>query len=271
MLAKKINGSIKKNLREGNIVCLSGAGVSCESGIPTFRGKGGLWESYDPLVYASMEGLISIFREDPQKLVDFVSDFYSVILKAQPNPAHLSLSALEKAGFLNAVITQNIDNLHQVAGTRSVIELHGNSFRIRCAGCQRKISLEKDRVKEMVRLLERNRDSRIKLLKVLSRYCPRCSNCGSRYRIDIVFFGEMLPQDELTRAYKILDDCKILLLVGTSLVVYPAASLPLYAKERGAQLIEINSEPSVLSDLCDYSIIGKAGEILPEMVSLLGI
>ncbi len=204
MLTKKVSDFIKRSFKEGNIVCLTGAGISCESGIPTFRGKGGLWESYDPEVYATMEGLISVFRGSPQKLVDFVCDYYSVLLKAQPNPAHMSLLALEKAGLLKAVITQNVDNLHQAAGTRSVVELHGNSFRIRCVGCQRKISLEKDRVKEMVKLLEKNRDSRIKLLKVLSRYCPRCINCGSRYRIDIVFFGEMLPQDELTMAYKFL-------------------------------------------------------------------
>jgi len=271
MLDKKVSDFIKKSFRKGNIVCLTGAGVSGESGIPTFRGKNGLWESYDPEVYATMEGLISIFRADPQKLVDFVSDFYTVLLNARPNPAHISLAALEKTGFLNATITQNIDNLHQAAGTRSVIELHGNSFRIRCVGCQRKISLEKDRVKEMLKLLEKNRDSRIKLLKVLSRYCPRCSNCGSRYRIDIVFFGETLPQDELVRAYKILDNCEVFLVVGSSLVIYPAAALPLYAKERGAQLVEINTEPSALTDMCNCSIIGKAGEILPEIVSFLSI
>jgi len=271
MLDKKTGAFIKKSFKKGNVVSLTGAGISYESGIPTFRGKGGLWESYDPEVYATMEGLISVFREDPQKLVDFVSDFYSVLLNARPNPAHLSLSVLEKKGFLKAVITQNVDNLHRAAGTRSVIELHGNSFRIRCLGCQRKISLEKDRIKEMLDLLKRNRDSRIKLLKVLSRYCPRCPDCGSRFRIDIVFFGENLDQDELARAYKSLDDCQSLLLVGTSLAVYPAASLPLYAKGRGARLIEINSEPSVLRDICDCSIIGQAGEILPEIVTLLDI
>jgi NAD-dependent deacetylase len=271
MLTKQVSAFIKKNFKQGNIVCLTGAGISHESNIPTFRGKGGLWESYDPEVYATMEGLVSVFRENPQKLVNFICDYYSMLLEAQPNPAHMSLLALEKAGLLKAVITQNVDNLHQTAGTRSVVELHGNSFRIRCTGCQSKISLEKDRVKEMMKLLEKNRDSKIKLLKVLSRYCPRCANCGSRYRIDIVFFGEMLPQDELTRAYKLLDDCKILLLVGTSLVVYPAASLPFYAKERAAHLIEINSEPSALSDMCDYSIIGKAGQILPEIVGLLDL
>lgn len=271
MLTKQASDFVKNNFRQKSVVCLSGAGVSGESGIPTFRGKNGLWESYDPEVYATMEGLISIFRENPQKLVDFISDLYAVLLNAQPNPAHISLAALEKAGFLTAIITQNIDNLHQAAGTRSVIELHGNSFRIRCVGCQRKISLEKDRVKEMLKLLEKNRDSRIKLLKILSRYCPRCSNCGSRYRIDIVLFGEMLNQDELDKAYRLLDNCKLLLVVGTSLVVYPAAALPLYAKERGVRLLEINREASRLTDICDCSIIGKAGQILPEIVSLLGI
>jgi NAD-dependent deacetylase len=271
MLTKKVSDFIKKSFKKGNVVSLTGAGISFESGIPTFRGKGGLWESYDPQVYATMEGLVSVFRDSPGKFIDFISDFYNMLLKVRPNLAHISLCALEKAGILKSVITQNIDNLHSRAGMHSVVELHGNAFRIRCQGCQGKITLEKDRVAEMVKLLEKNRDSRIKLLRVFSRYCPRCKICGSRFRIDIVFFGEMLPQDELTRAYKLLDNCKVLLVVGSSLIVYPAAALPLYAKERGAKLLEVNSEPSALSDLCDYKIIGKAGEILPQIVGLLDL
>lgn len=268
MISKEVRNYIKDSFRKGKVACLTGAGISSESGIPTFRGKGGLWERYDPEIFANSEGLISTFRTHPQKLVDFVSDFYSVLLKAHPNPAHLALAVLEKENIISAIITQNIDNLHQRAGSRNVIELHGNAFRIRCMQCLKTINLEKDRLKELVELIKINRDSRIRLLKVLNRYFPRC-NCGSRYRLDIVLFGEMLPQDALACAYKQLDSCNMLLLVGTSLVVYPAASLPLYAKERGARLIEINSEPSDLSDLCDYKIIGRASEVLPEILSVL--
>lgn len=286
MISKEVRKYIKDSFKKGKVVCLTGAGISAESGIPTFRGKGGLWEKYDPEIYANTEGLVSTFRTHPDNIVDFIVDFYSLLLKAHPNPAHLALAVLEKESILSAIITQNIDNLHQRAGSRNVIELHGNAFRIRCMQCLKAITLEKDRLKEMVELLKINRTSRIKLLKVLSRYFPRCNaevsacrrdasedshirHCGGRYRLDIVLFGEILPQDELSNAYKQLDDCEVLLLVGTSLVVYPAASLPLYAKERGVKLIEINSEETALSDLCDYKIIGRASEFLPEILGVL--
>lgn len=268
MISKETRDHIKKNFKQGNIVCLTGSGISAESGIPTFRGKGGLWEKYDPEIYADTEGLISILRTHPEKLVDFVVDFYSVLLSSHPNPAHLALAVLEKEGILNSIITQNIDNLHQQAGSRNVIELHGNALRIRCMGCQGSVAFEKDRLKEMIELLKVNRHSRIKLLKILSRYFPRCK-CGARYRIDIVLFGEMLPEDELSGAYQELNKCSALLIIGTSLAVYPAASLPLYAKERGVKLIEINQEPSALSQFCNYKIIGKASEILPEILKIL--
>lgn len=269
MIPKEAQKFIRDNFRKGKVVCLSGAGISAESGIPTFRGKGGLWEKYDPQIFANTEGLTSILRTQPQKLVNFIVDFYSVILKAPPNPAHLALSALEKEGIVDCIITQNVDNLHQRAGSKNVIELHGNAFRIRCPACQKPITLEKDRLKEMVKLFGVSSGSRIKLLRILSRYFPRCK-CGLRYRTDIVLFGELLPQEALACAYKYLDSCRVLLLVGTSLVVYPAASLPLYAKERGAKLIEINSQRSAFSGLCDYSIVGQASESLPEILKTLG-
>lgn len=259
---------LKYAFNKGKAVCLTGAGISAESGIPTFRGKGGLWERYDPEVYAYREGLISLFQEKPADLVNFIVDFYSLLFKAKPNPGHLALGVLEKENRLRAIITQNIDNLHQEAGNRNVVELHGNSFRIRCEVCLKTLTLEKDRLKEMVAWLKRSRDSKVKILKVLSRYFPRCA-CGGRYRIDIVLFGELLPQDELTRAYKYLDEADALLIVGTSLLVYPAASLPLYAKEKGAKLVEINSEASVLSEMCDYKIMGKASDVLPEILNLI--
>jgi NAD-dependent deacetylase len=261
--------AIKNILKKGKVVCLTGAGISFESGIPTFRGKGGLWESYDPEIYGNMPGLISILRKSPEKLVDFIRDFYNVLLRSKPNPAHLSLSYLEKNSLLKAVITQNIDNLHQQAGSRSIVELHGNAFRIRCQGCGVTLKLEKDRVKEMVSLLEKAKHSRTEVLKIFSRYCPRCSKCKGRFRIDIVLFGEQLDENELSRSRELLDDCRTLLIVGSSLVVYPAASLPLYAKKQGAKIIEINTEPSALAGICDFKIMGPAAQVLPEIVKLL--
>lgn len=268
MLSKEIKDYIKDNFKKGKVVCLSGAGISAESGIPTFRGRGGLWEKYDPQIYANTQGLLAKFRRDPASIVNFMVDFYATLLPARPNPAHLALSVLEKEHILKATITQNIDNLHRTAGSRAVIELHGNAFRLRCTKCPRKIALQGDKLREMIELLKNSRNSRMKILKVFSRYFPRC-DCGSRFRIDIVLFGEMLPQDELSMAYKQLDNCDTLLLVGTSLVVYPAASLPLYAKDKGAKLVEINNEDSAFSDFCDYQIRGRASEVLPEILKAL--
>jgi NAD-dependent deacetylase len=269
VIPKEAGKYIQDNFKKGKVVCLSGAGISAESGVPTFRGKGGLWEKYDPEIYAHTEGLVSLFRTHPEKIADFLIDFYAVLLEARPNFAHLALGVLEKNNILTSVITQNVDNLHQSAGSRNVIELHGNAFRIRCMRCSKTITLEKERTKEMLELLKINRNSHLGLLRVLSRYFPRCI-CQGRYRIDIVLFGEELAQDELSRAKQHLDNCNTLLVVGSSLVVYPAAGLPLYAKERGVKLIEINNEPSSLSHLCDYKIIGQASRILPEILSVLG-
>ncbi len=262
---KTISGILKK----GKVVCLTGAGISLESGIPVFRGNGGLWAGYDPEIFGNMEGLISVFQKDSAKLVKFITDFYNVILESKPNPAHISLSYLEKSGLLKGVITQNIDNLHRQAGTRSVVELHGNAFRICCRKCEASFTLEKDRIKEMLVLLGRIKKSRVGILRILSRYCPRCPKCGGRFRVDIVLFGEHLSEKELSRSQELLNDCRALLIVGSSLQVYPAASLPLYAKERGAQIIEINREPSALSDICDYKIMGNAAELLPEITRFL--
>lgn len=261
--------AVREIFKKGNVVCLTGAGISYESGIPTFRGKGGLWETYDPEVYGNMPGLISVFRNDPEKFVAFVNDFYSVLLKAKPNRAHVALAYLEKSGLVKAVITQNIDNLHQRCGTRNVIELHGNAFRVRCEKCGAALILEADRVREMLSLLQRQRDSSVALRRIFSRYCPRCAGCSGRFRIDIVLFGEMLPEQAMQKSFELIDTCRTLVVVGSSLVVYPAASLPQYAKERGVRLIEINPEPSALSDLSDYKLIGSAADILPELVRTL--
>lgn len=270
MISKEAINYLGNAFKKGKVVCLTGAGISVESGIPAFRGKGGLWERYDPQIYANSQGLTATLRMRPQDLVNFIIDFYSVVIKARPNPAHLALSELEKKGLLAGIITQNIDDLHSQAGSSNIIELHGNAFRIRCMSCQKAISLEKERLKEMIGLLEKSRHSHIKLLRVLSRYFPRC-DCGSRYRIDIVLFGEMLPQKELARAYSHLDNCDTLLLVGSSLVVHPVTTLPLYARERGAKLIEINNEKSALSGLCDYRIRSKASEVLPKILETLDV
>lgn len=267
ILSEEVKDFLRKSFKRGRVCCITGAGISCESGIPAFRGKGGLWEKYDPQTYGYADGLISTLRLDTQRFIDFVVDFYSVLLGARPNPGHLALAFLEKENILNAVITQNIDDLHRQAGNRGCVELHGNALRIRCVRCLKTIMLEKQRWLEMIQLLKRTSGSYLKVLKILSRYFPRCE-CGGRFRIDIVLFGEMLPERELESAYKYLNEADTLLLIGTSLAVYPAASLPLYAKQRGVKIVEINSEPTTFSGLCDYKITGEASYILPQICAV---
>jgi len=268
MIAPGLNAYLKKSLAKGKAACLTGAGVSAESGIPTFRGKQGLWERYDPGVYATPEGLAGLLRKDPQALADFIVDFYSVILKARPNPAHRALALMENEGRLSAVITQNIDNLHTIAGSRNVIELHGNSYSTRCDSCAGKFMFEKDRLREMVVLLKRNKLSNNGLLRILSRYFPKCA-CGGRQRTDVVLFGETLPKDALDKAYAALEECETLFVIGTSLEVYPAARLPVYAKQKGAKIIGINNGVTDPSGLYDYYINEKAAVAMPRILEAI--
>jgi len=257
-----------KLIEKGKVVALTGAGISVESGIPHFRGKDGLWSKYNPSIFANVPGLLATFAARPGKIVEFVDEFYSVLFDAKPNLAHLALAKMENKGLLDCVITQNIDNLHQDAGSKSVFELHGNSYRLCCQKCQKKKIIPRDKLKNIVRLLRENKNSRIKLLKIFNQFFPKCS-CGGRFRIDIVLFGEMLPQDTVEESHRRLGTCDAVLLVGTSGVVYPAAGMPLIAKQRGAEIVEINTEESELSYLCDYHLLGKAGEIFKEMEKVL--
>ncbi len=252
-------------LKKGRAAALTGAGISAESGIPTFRGKGGLWEKYDPAVFANKEGLLSAFSQAPERIADFLNDLYSVLLKARPNPAHLALAGMQQKGLLDCVITQNIDDLHRLAGSSGVLELHGNAFRLYCRKCFKKIDLDREKLAALLNEMNRHKDSRWKLLKFFSQFFPKCS-CESRFRIGIVLFGEMLDCEVLSNAHKAIRDCSLLFLIGTSGVVYPAAELPFIAKESGIKIVEINNHPSELSLVCDYQIIGKAGDILPRLI-----
>lgn len=259
---------IEPLLRKGRAVALTGAGISAESGIPTFRGKGGFWEKYEPAIFANTQGLLSTFRENPEKIVDFLTDLYSVLLKAKPNSGHTALARMEKAGLLECLITQNIDDLHRVAGSKNILELHGNAFQLRCERCLRKFRLDREKLAQLLQEMNKFKNSKMKLLKIFSQFFPKCA-CGDRLRIDIVLFGEMLDANILNRAYEAIESCPLLLIVGTSGVVYPSAELPFVARRNGAKIVEINNETSELSFICDYQILGKAGEILPKLISNL--
>ena len=218
-------------------IVLSGAGISAESGIETFRSKGGLWEKYDPTVYAS----IDVFRRDPSKYWTIRGDFIRNYDRYQPNSAHKAVAEFEKMGIVRRVITQNIDGLHKKAGSRNVIELHGSLSEINCLKC--------DKVYRAPHIPE--------------GLPPNCS-CGGILKPNTVLFGEQLPQQALEDAYAESKNCRIMLVIGTSAVVYPAAYLPSLASQHGAKIIEINIERAFAD--ADYVLDGKAGVVLPRLL-----
>jgi NAD-dependent deacetylase len=230
------------------IVAFTGAGISAESGIPTYRGEGGLWTKYDPSKYASIEH----FKRDPSYYWSFFKEVrYPILKKVKPNKAHLALFELEKAGNLETVITQNIDGLHQEAGSSTVIELHGTTRTIVCVDCASKYTIG-----EAFAILEK-------------QIPPLCSECNGILRPDVIFFGEMLDPQVLRDAYAEAGSCDFLLAVGSSLVVYPAADIPLRAKQAGAKLAIINKGSTPLDSVADYVIDDAAGQVLPQIVSVL--
>ncbi len=228
-----------------HIVAFTGAGISAESGIPTYRGEGGLWTKYDPSKYAS----IGYFLQNPSYYWNFFKDVrYPILKKVKPNKAHLALVEMENAGKLKTVITQNIDGLHQEAGSSSVIELHGTTRTIICMDCSKKYKIG---------------EAFIKLEKQIP---PLCSECNGILRPDVIFFGEMLDPEILRDAYAAAASCDLLLAVGSSLVVYPAADIPMRAKQAGAKLAIINIDSTPLDSVADYVINDAAGKFLPLII-----
>ena len=227
--------------RADNVAALTGAGISVESGIPPFRGPGGLWEKIDPMEYAHIDA----FLKDPVKVWNvLLKDMKSLLDTARPNPAHLGLAQLEAMGKLKTVITQNVDGLHQVAGNTDVIEFHGSFAVHRCMKCNcRKDTGAID----------------------LSRIPPRCE-CGGIWRPECVFFGEMIPTQALWRSQVAAESCDVMLVIGTSATVQPAATMPVIAKQAGARVIEFNDEETPLTEwVSDYRVPGKAGEVLDQV------
>ena len=227
------------------MIAVTGAGISVESGIPDFRSAGGLWDKYDPAIYASIHS----FMRMPEKVWDMIFEMIDVTEGAAPNSAHLSLAKLESMGLLKAIITQNIDNLHQEAGSKNVIEYHGNAKRLVCLSCGDEYDASE--------------------FDISAREIPRCQNCEKILKPSVVFFGENIPMNALIESQKFAEAADVVLVVGTSAVVYPAASIPRTAKGRGAALIEFNLERTELSTFADIIITGSAGKTLPDLVKLL--
>ena len=226
------------------LVAFTGAGISAESGIPTYRGDDGVWNKYDPNKYANIYN----FLRDPKYYWSFFKEVrYPVLKKAKPNKAHNALSKLEANGKLKAVITQNIDGLHQLAGSKRVLELHGNTRRISCLECKK--SYTPDEI----------------FYQLKTELPPKCLDCNGTLKPEVVFFGESLPLKTLEEAIKVTNECDLFLAIGSSLVVHPAASLPMMAKEKGAKLIIINKDPTPLDSIADIVFHSSASEILDRI------
>lgn len=237
--------SLKKLINQSNyIVVLTGAGISSESGIPTYRGSDGIWSKYDPAVYAD----INIFLEDPSYFWQFFKEEqYHILKKAKPNDGHYALATLQKKQKKVQVITQNIDGLHQIAGVSDVIELHGNMRSVSCLQCKKTYSID---------------DIYHKITTNLPPYC----SCSGMLKPDVVLFGEQLPQHALAESIRVSSSCDLFLVLGSSLVVYPAASLPEIAKKRNASLVIINNDPTPLDDIADIVIRQPISKVLAYVV-----
>ncbi len=222
------------------LVVLTGAGISAESGVPTFRGSGGLWRSFKAEDLATP----GAFARDPRLVWEWYDWRRGKVAQTQPNAGHLALAELERSKSNFSLITQNVDGLHDLAGSSHPLKLHGDIWELRCTSCSYKGV---------------NRDV------PLSQIPPRCE-CGSLLRPSIVWFGESLPSNVLDRAWSDSEQCDLFLVVGTSALVHPAATLPLVAKRSGARVVEINLEPTAISDQVDVSLMGRSGELLPQLI-----
>ncbi len=239
---KELAGALRRSRR---LAVLTGAGISAESGVPTFRG-GGLWDKYRPEELATPQA----FAADPLKVWQWYNWRRGLIAKAQPNEAHRILARWEKEGVFEdfLIITQNVDGLHQRAGSEKVVELHGNIWRLRCTSCGRIWTDLRENLPELP---------------------PRCQSCGGLARPDVVWFGEAIPQDALERAFRAARSCDLFLVVGTSGVVQPAASLPFLAKESGAIVVEINPSTTPITSIADFYLQEKASQGMRKLNELL--
>jgi NAD-dependent deacetylase len=224
--------------RHPRVVALTGAGISVESGIPDFRSPGGLWERFDPMEYAHIQA----FRKNPAKVWQLLTEMDETITRARPNPAHYALAELEVKGYLAGIITQNVDNLHQAAGSKRVVEYHGNALRFvcdKCRGLHPRETLD---------------------FSHLPLYCL----CGGLIRPDVIFFGEAIPPAAQTEAEDLAQYCDLLLVIGTSGEVAPASYIPAIASQWHAVIVENNLEPTRLTyTLAHHLLRGSAGKLLP--------
>ncbi len=230
-------------------VALTGAGISTPSGIPDFRSEGnGLWTRFNPMAVASL----TAFRQNPEQFFEWLRPLARRMFHAEPNPAHLSLAALEKKGYIHATITQNIDGLHQRAGAQNVIDVHGTLNTLTCINCYQQYLSEGF----IVPYIERGK-------------LPRCPDCGCILKPDAILFEEQLPAKIWLQAKKASKTCDVMIVAGSSLVVMPVASLPMEALNHGASLVVINKTPTYVDSQASVILYGDVAEIIPRIASEL--
>ena len=240
---KKINVLAGWITAAKQVSALTGAGASVESGIPDFRGKNGLWSRYDPEEYAT----IFSFMDDPAKVWKMLAELVELCEQAEPNPGHVALAQLESMGMLAGIITQNVDSLHQRAGSKRVIEFHGNCRSLKCQDCFRKY--------DDVHLYKKD-------------WPPKCE-CGGFLRPDVVLFDEQIPVNALRDSKDLAMGSELMLVIGTSAIVMPACSMPYLTKSNDGKIVEINTEATAMSGEADMSIFGRSGAILPRLLEVL--
>ncbi len=243
---KKIHRAAELLLNSKSAIALTGAGISTESGIPDFRSDSGLWKKYDPDIYSNIKSYI----KDPTKFWNLAEKIAPNLFKSKPNPGHIALAELEKMDILKATITQNIDELHQKAGSVMVYEIHGNINRFNCFGCR--ASYTKEQV--------------MRKLKKEKHYPPQCDVCGAPLKPSVVLFGESLPTFEIYQSQALSQKADVMLIAGSSLSVAPACDLPLYTLRDGGKLIIVNDEPTPLDERAEVVLHFKTGRVLPLIV-----
>ena len=248
-LIQKVTDLIRQSKK---VIVFTGAGVSTESGIPDFRSPGGVWQKYNPEDFYYQKFISS--EESREKYWQMSREFYEPLKNAQPNAAHRAVAELEKMGKLDCVITQNIDNLHQRAGCspQKVIELHGTAVSVSCLSCRKKYPREE-----------------IQSWLLRGVKAPRCDSYGGILKPDTVSFGQSMPVKETEEAFHRARNCDLFIVIGSSLVVQPAATVPLEAKESGAKLVIINRDPTYHDSYADVVIHGSAGEVMSQVLKYL--
>jgi NAD-dependent deacetylase len=249
--------------KAGKLVAFSGAGVSAESDISTFRDAGGIWDRFDPEELGTSDGLMGMVVRKPAEVAAFLMETLRAIVDAKPNRGHMVLAELERMKILRSVITQNVDDLHSEAGNTRVIEVHGNLLRLKCLSCGGSFKLAKpDYEREMLRVIGSIKHPLD--LSGLIGSLPKCPSCSNPCRPDVVMFGESVQQMDI--AFEEAKSCDVMLVMGTSGVVYPAAMLPRHAKAAGSIVIDMNPDGSAFADIADFELIGRTGEIMPLLL-----